>query len=261
MSRTSLTQKLLLVLWEAFVLFTAIPAACAAFVGLLVWEKIEPLLYEYMELQCVHTLAALRSPSVALDVKLDLLTKLKTHIKHYHVAEPAVNPAFEVIRYAISHPQLLDAGFSILSHLTKRLELQEQLPLVAAQGKKTYPIILERLGDAKDRVRLRAIQALTELWKASHTDVEQLVRDSALAGKSPRAKEASMQWIIKVRLPTLSQCWLPTNIKQMNMEFSLQFKSFVAKLVECLQDADPGVRDTAKSTIVELFLFVQIHSP
>jgi len=46
----------------------------------------------------------------------------------------------------------------------------------------------------------------------------------------------------------------------MNAEFSLQFKSFVAKLVECLQDADGGVRDTAKSTIVELFLFVQFSS-
>jgi len=204
MSRTSLLERLFLVLWVVLLLFTAIPGIIAGIVWLLVSEKIGPLLYD-MEQQCVHLLAALRSASVALDVKLDLLTKLKTHIKHHHVAEPAINPAFEVIRYAISHSQFLDAGFSILSHLTKRLELQEQLPLIAAQGKKTYPIILERLGDAKDRVRLRAIQALTELWKASHTDVEQLVRDSALAGKSPRAKEAGMQWIIKVRVLKLSR--------------------------------------------------------
>jgi CLIP-associating protein 1/2 len=132
------------------------------------------------------------------DTKLDLLTKLKTHIKHHHVPEPAINPAFEVVRFALSNPQLVDAGFSILSHLTKRLELQDQLPVTAAQGKKTYPIVLERLADAKDRVRLRAIQALTELWKASPADVEQVIRESALSGKSPRAKESAMQWIIKV---------------------------------------------------------------
>ncbi|MCJ1245786.1 suppressor of tub2 mutation [Trapelia coarctata] len=190
-----------------------------------------------MEQQATHLLAVSKNAHVPLETKLDLLIKLKTYIKHHHVPESAIAPAFDVVRFAISNSQLLDAGFSILSHLTKRLELQEQLPLTAAQGKKTYPIILERLGDAKDRVRLRAIQALTEFWKASHTDVEQLIRDSALSGKSPRVKEAAMQWILK-----------------MNMEFSLQFKGFVAKLVECLQDADGGVRDTAKSTIVELFL-------
>ena len=152
-----------------------------------------------MEQQALHLLAVLRNSTIPLDTKIDLLTKLKTHIKHHHVPEPAINPSFEVVRLAISNSQFLDAGFSILSHLTKRLELQEQLTFTAAQGKKTYPIILERLGDAKDRVRLRAIQVFTEFWKASRTDVEQLIRDSALSGKSPRAKEAAMQWILKVR--------------------------------------------------------------
>jgi len=58
----------------------------------------------------------------------------------------------------------------------------------------------------------------------------------------------------------MSQALLITNVFKMNMEFSLQFKSFVARLVDCLQDADGGVRDNAKSTIVELFLFVPTHS-
>ena len=41
----------------------------------------------------------------------------------------------------------------------------------------------------------------------------------------------------------------------MNKEYGLQFKSFMSKIVECLEDADGGVRDTAKATIVELFKY------
>lgn len=184
----------------AYLLFVLIPGCLITVVLFTLFPKLDDLLAGQltMEQQALHVLAVLRNSHVALETKLDHLTKLKTHIKHHHVPEPAINPAFEVVRFAISTPQFTDAGFSILSHLTKRLELQEQLSLTAAQGKKIYPIILERLGDAKDRVRLRAIQGLTELWKASPTDVEQLIRDSALAGKGPRAKEAAMQWIIKV---------------------------------------------------------------
>ena len=158
------------------------------------------LLFEVlsMEQQATHLLAVLKNSNVTVDTKIDLLTKLKTQIKHQQVPEVAINPVFEVVRTAISNVQLLDAGFSILFHLTKRLELQDQSSIIAAEGKKTYSYILERLGDTKDRTRSWAIQALTEFWKTSHTDVEQIIRDMALSGKSPRAKEAAMQWIVKV---------------------------------------------------------------
>ncbi|MCJ1395814.1 suppressor of tub2 mutation [Xylographa bjoerkii] len=195
------------------------------------------LLFEVlsMEQQATHLLAVLKNSNVMVDTKIDLLTKLKTQIKHQQVPEVAISPVFEVVRTAISNAQLLDAGFSILFHLTKRLELQDQSAIIAAEGKKTYSYILERLGDAKDRTRSWAIQALTEFWKASHTDVEQVIRDMALSGRSPRAKEAAMQWIVKTR------------------ENSLQIKGFVPKILDCLEDQEGVVRDTAKSTVIELF--------
>ncbi|MCJ1431540.1 suppressor of tub2 mutation [Xylographa pallens] len=188
-----------------------------------------------MEQQAIHLLAVLKNSNVTVDTKIDLLTKLKTQIKHQQVPEVAIDPVFEVVRTAISNVQTLDAGFSILFHLTKRLELQDQSSIIAAEGKKTYSYILERLGDPKDRTRSWAIQALTEFWKASHTDVEQIIRDLALGGRSPRAKEAAMQWIVKTR------------------EISLQIKGFVPKILDCLEDQEGSVRDTAKSTIIELF--------
>jgi hypothetical protein len=39
----------------------------------------------------------------------------------------------------------------------------------------------------------------------------------------------------------------------MSKEQGLQFKPFVPRLVEALEDADGGVREVAKVTVVELF--------
>jgi CLIP-associating protein 1/2 len=44
---------------------------------------------------------------------------------------------------------------------------------------------------------------------------------------------------------------------QMNKTEGLPFKSFVPLLVANLEDADPGVRETAKTSIVELFRCVR----
>jgi hypothetical protein len=41
----------------------------------------------------------------------------------------------------------------------------------------------------------------------------------------------------------------------MNKTDSLQFRSFVPSLVTCLEDSDGGVRETAKSCVVELFRY------
>jgi CLIP-associating protein 1/2 len=41
----------------------------------------------------------------------------------------------------------------------------------------------------------------------------------------------------------------------MNKNENLPFKSFVPHLVANLEDADPGVRETAKSAVVELFRY------
>lgn len=42
----------------------------------------------------------------------------------------------------------------------------------------------------------------------------------------------------------------------MHQENGLQFRSYVPTLMELLEDADGMVRDTAKSTVIELFRYV-----
>lgn len=39
----------------------------------------------------------------------------------------------------------------------------------------------------------------------------------------------------------------------MSKEHGLQFRAFVPRMVDALEDADGMVRDTAKATVVELF--------
>ena len=145
-----------------------------------------------------NVLDVIRNTNVSLNSKLDLLSRLKATIKHQHVPEPAISASFDVVRVAISSLDLLDAGFSILSHLTKRLILQDHQSILASEGNKTYSCIVDRLGDARDRVRSRALQALVDFWSVSPADVEQVIRDISLASKVPKAKEAGMQWILKV---------------------------------------------------------------
>ena len=133
------------------------------------------------------------------ETKLKQLAVLKAEIKHRHCPEPAVAPLFDVVRASISTPLLTTAGFSILVHLMKRLQVQGNNSLLQIQGVKTYPCLLERLADQREPVRNRAIQALTEFHAISAPDVEQFVRDKTLTCRSPKAKESGMQWVTTVR--------------------------------------------------------------
>ena len=181
-------------------------------------------------------LASIRGSGVPVEVKLKQLAEIKAEIKHRHCPEAAVAPLFDIIRIALATPHLTDAGFSILGHLTKRLELQDQSSLLQAQGAKTYHVLLDRLADPKDRIRQRATQVLIDFHSIASADIEQFVRDSVLTCRNPRAKEAGMHWAAITR-------------RDQNMAF----KAFVPHIVDCLEDADGSVRQTAQATIIDLF--------
>ena len=150
-----------------------------------------------METLASNTLNALKS-NAPIDIKLKHLTALKAEIKHRHCPEHVVAPLFDAIRISLATPHLTDAAFSILGHLMKRLELQDQHSLLQSQGLKTYPSLLERLADQKDRTRNRTLQAFTEFHSISAPDVEHFMRDHALTNRHPRIKEAGMQWVTNV---------------------------------------------------------------
>ncbi|EHA18129.1 hypothetical protein ASPNIDRAFT_119023, partial [Aspergillus niger ATCC 1015] len=205
-----------------------------------------------MEPKATELVATLKNLNLAIDAKVSFLNSVKSDIKQKNVSEGAIPPIFESLRLSIasSHSTLLSAGFSTLGHFLKRLFIQEQHSIVASQARHLYPLLLERLGDHKERVRAQAAQAFTDFWPAASHEVEQHVLGTALVGKNNRAREMSMIWL--ANLTELH--W------QMAKQYGLLFRPYVPSLVACLEDADSAVRDTAKATIVELFQNAPAHA-
>jgi CLIP-associating protein 1/2 len=160
-----------------------------------------------MEEQAQSLLATLKRSSVAIDTKLAAFNNLKSSIKHQRVPESCQPAIFECIRLGITSqtsPTLVSTAFSTLGHLIKRLSLQEQTNVIAAQTSRILPTLHDRLGDQRESVRNAASQTLCELWPYSKVDIERVIREGALAGNNARAKEVAMLWVVKVRQRALS---------------------------------------------------------
>jgi CLIP-associating protein 1/2 len=172
-----------------------------------------------------------------IDAKVNQVTAIKSGIKQHNVPDTCVTPLFDALRTASAsqHAILVNAGFTALCHLITRLSRQEPRYLIKEAGR-TLPMLVDKLGDQKEKFRTSAAQAMVTLWKANPVEVERMVRNVAMVGKNPRAKEASLQWLL-----------------QMHQQEGLPFRSYVPTLMDLLEDADPGVRDTAKNTVIELF--------
>ncbi|KAI2790963.1 Protein stu1 [Penicillium oxalicum] len=191
-----------------------------------------------MEAKAAELLAAFKNPNVSIDAKVAHLTAIKSDIKQKNVPEGAIPIIFDTLRLALTsqHYSVLGAGFSTLGHFLKRLTIQDQQQWIVSQARNFYHVLLERLGDHKERIRSQAASIFTELWSVAPSDVEYYVLETALTGKNSRAREMSMLWL-----------------SNMTKHHGLLFRQYVPSLVLCLEDADSAVRDTARLVVVELF--------
>lgn len=173
----------------------------------------------------------------SLDSKVQYVTTVKSGIKQHNVPEASIPQLFDGLRAAATsqHAALVNAGFTALNHLLTRLSRQDPKQL-SKEANRTLPLVIEKLGDHKDKFRSLATHSLITLFTAAPADVERFVRNSAMGGKNPRAKETALAWLL-----------------QMHKEQSLPFRGYVPTLMELLEDADGMVRDAAKSTVIELF--------
>lgn len=210
--------------------------------------------------QVADLLTILRSDA-ALDNKVQMVTAVKSAIKQHNVPEPCIAQLFEGLRTASTsqHAALVNAGFTALGHLLTRLSRQEPKH-IGKEAVRTLPVIIEKLGDQKDKYRTLASQALITIYAVNPGEVERMVRTMAMSGKNPRAKEASLQWLLEVgNATTVRLKNLVANRAQMHQEHGLQFRTYVPLLMELLEDADGMVRDAAKHTVIELFRYVGSH--
>ncbi|KAI1330990.1 clasp N terminal-domain-containing protein [Xylariaceae sp. FL0255] len=185
----------------------------------------------------VSGLLAILKKDTTIDAKVQYVTHIKSGIKQHNVPDSCVAPLFDGLRQASTaqHTSLVNAGFTALNHLLTRLSRQDPKFLIK-EAKQTLPLIVDKMGDQKDKFRTLAIQAMATLYIHVPNDAERFIRNTAMAGKNPRAKESGLHWLL-----------------QMHKENGLQFRTYVPTLMELLEDADGMVRDVAKSTVIELF--------
>ncbi|KAI0912524.1 clasp N terminal-domain-containing protein [Ustulina deusta] len=185
----------------------------------------------------VQGLLAILKKDTTIDAKVQYVTAIKSGIKQHTVPDTCVAPLFEGLRQASTaqHAALVNAGFTALNHLLTRLSRQDPKYLLR-EAKQTLPLIVEKMGDQKDKFRALALQAMATMYAHVPADAERFVRNTAMVGKNPRAKESSLQWLL-----------------QMHKEHGLQFRSYVPTLMELLEDADGMVRDASKAAVIELF--------
>ena len=154
-----------------------------------------------MEDQVTSLLSLLKKPSTNVDARISAFTAIKSNIKHNRVPESCQAPIFECIRIAITaatSAALVSTGFSTLSHFIKRLQLQKETQVITAHSSTLCAILAERLGDAREAHRSAASQILADLHYLCPLEVDTLIHD-AMKGNNARAKESSMQWVVKVR--------------------------------------------------------------
>jgi CLIP-associating protein 1/2 len=134
-----------------------------------------------------------------LDSKVQYVTLIKSGIKQHNVPEASVPQLFDGLRAATTsqHAALVNAGFTALNHLLTRLSRQEP-KLISKEVARTLPIVIEKLGDHKDKFRSLASHSLVTLYGIAPLDVERFVRNTAMTGKNPRAKETAMVWLLQV---------------------------------------------------------------
>ncbi|KAF7548579.1 hypothetical protein G7Z17_g6971 [Cylindrodendrum hubeiense] len=187
--------------------------------------------------QQVADLATILRGDGSLDSKVQFVTTIKSGIKQHNVPETSVAQLFDALRTAATsqHAALVNAGFTALNHLLTRLSRQDP-KMLGKEAARTLPVVVDKLGDHKDKFRSLASHSLVTLFAVAPADVERFIRNSAMGGKNPRAKESAMAWLL-----------------QMHQEQGLPFRAYVPTLMELLEDADGMVRDAAKGTVIELF--------
>lgn len=172
------------------------------------------------------------------NAKVDKIIAAKAQIKHQNIDTEAIPLVFSALRIGIasSNNTLFQHCFSCLGHLVKRVKNQDGTQLRRQAGD-ILPILVDKMGDSKEKIRDLALNPLVDMWSACPNEVERTVREYGLASRNPRLKETSLEWLSRVhrQYPDLS------------------IKPYTSILVGLLEDANDGVREKAKNVVVELF--------
>lgn len=127
---------------------------------------------------------------------------------------------------------------SFIGHLTRRVSIQEPAR-IRSQAHHVVPLLVEKLGDSKERNRSVAANTILETFKYAPQDVEKGLKEFGFSSKNQRVRLESTK--------------LLQAIYAANPGFS--FKGFTPFLMNLLEDPNEGVRETAKEVVVDLFRY------
>ncbi|EPS36579.1 hypothetical protein H072_9833 [Dactylellina haptotyla CBS 200.50] len=173
-------------------------------------------------------------------IKIDQLVQAKQKIKHYGVDPLAAEAMFSALRISMSQAAnmtLFQHSLSCLGYLIKRCRVNDA-NLLKRVSIDILPLLLDKMGDAKDRIREMALTPVVDIWTVAPVETERTIREGGLSSKNARLKESSLEWLVRVHAMYGGQ---------------LSIKPYTSLLVRLLEDASDSVRDKAKNVVVELF--------
>ncbi|KAK6336831.1 suppressor of tub2 mutation [Orbilia javanica] len=173
-------------------------------------------------------------------LKVDHLVQAKQKIKHYGIDADATEATFSAVRIGMSQASnmtLFQHSLSCLGYLVKRCRANDAT-LLKRLSIDLLPLLLDKMGDAKERIREMALSPVVDIWTVAPVETERVIRETGLTSKNSRLKESSLEWLVRVHALYGGQ---------------LSIKPYTSLLVRLLEDASDGVREKAKLVVVDLF--------
>lgn len=138
------------------------------------------------------------SSKVTNEEKLRCVNELKTHVKKDFVDLKQVARYMEALSFGVEsdNPNLAYASFSVISHLIKRVSMQDTSgECLKKQSYLALPIIIKKLGDIKGSTRSSAKKALEAYWFSAPQEVEEAINDMALTHKDRQVTYEALLWL------------------------------------------------------------------
>lgn len=132
------------------------------------------------------------------DQKSDGINDLKAFVKKDFVDVDQAPKYFEALSIAvdITNQGISVNAFSTLSHLVKRISMQEPNgTILKKQSYLVLPIIIGRLGDSKGSTRNAARKALEAYWFSAPKEVEDAIMDISLKHRNSAVVKESVVWL------------------------------------------------------------------
>lgn len=150
-----------------------------------------------MEVSGLQLAATIASSAIPVDDKLATINQLKSHVKRDYVDLDEVPAYFDGLLDALTSSQLAEPALVVMSHLIRRVLLQDKtLSVLASVGTKAIPTLVRYAGKPRGPISAAANTALEAYWLLCPDEVD-AAAVSGLAGSEPEVL-GSVLWLARI---------------------------------------------------------------